>query len=91
MRSVVVFVVLAMAAAACAGMNPDVKIYVSFDPSGSPVHSIETELYTACDTYIVLSDLDGGTAEVALRLSNPTLEYPGVLVALSFQPMWWGP
>ena len=91
MRTAVVLVILAVAATACAGTNPGVKIYVSFDLYGPPVHSIETELYTVCDAYIFLSDLDGGSWQVVFRLNSLMEDYPGVFATLSFVPIWWGP
>jgi len=75
--------VLLLACTACAGGNPDARIYIDFDPPGY-VHEISPELYTTIEADIYLDQLDEGMESVSFRLTDVQAEYPGVFASPSF-------
>ncbi len=84
---IVMCVVLITSLAAVAGQNPNVRVYVSFDPDAY-VPSIVPELYTTFSGYIVMDCLGtvgqaGGMSWMALR----TEITPGFSSVVSFAPL----
>ncbi len=90
LRLAAVALVVGMASAAVAGGNPEVTIYVSFDPAGAPVHALEPQPYTTVNAYVCLGNIDEGVSAVALKLSNALMEYPAVVVTQSWVFLWPG-
>jgi len=89
-RMMVVVIVAGLASAAVAGGNPEVSLYVSFDPTGAPVHTFQAEPYTSVRAYICVANVDEGVGAVALKLSDALAEYPGVVATQSFVFQWPG-
>ncbi len=73
-RCAISLLVLLLASAALAGLNPDVRIYLDFDPPNG-VTRIDPEPYSLFDVYVVLDCLGagGGLLATALALER-TLE-----------------
>lgn len=71
-----------LAGVAHAGGNPDVRIYVDFDPPNY-AHSISPEPYTTVEAYICLDNLGIGFDSVSLGLTDLSAEYPGSCVSPS--------
>ena len=72
--------VVALASGAYAGGNPDVRIYIDFDPTDY-VHSIEPLIYTMFDAYVCLDTVVGGVACVSFAMNDPVASCPGVVAA----------
>jgi hypothetical protein len=69
--------VVMLVGTAHAGGNPDVRIYIDFDPPNY-AHSISPEPYTAVEAYICLDNLGIGFDSVSLALTDLSVEYPGL-------------
>ena len=72
------------------GTNPEVTIYLSFDPTGAPVHERDTsgDIYHMVDVYVCLGNVEGGAAGVTFRLSNLMEEYPGLVGGMNYYGVW---
>jgi hypothetical protein len=87
-RFLAVCLVALLPIAARAGGNPDVRIYVSFDPSGAYVHHLEEPTpYTTISAYICLDMIEDGVTSLAFRMENPTHACPGVLATAGYVPL----
>ena len=84
-RLVIVGLALGLACTASAGGNPDVRIYIDFDPPNY-VHSIEPELYTTITACVCLDSLAEGMTCVSLRMNDMFEDCPGVFAPPSWQP-----
>ena len=82
-RLLVVSVVVALTCTAQAGGNPDVRVYIDFDPPNY-VHEIEAELYTTIDAYVCLDSIGEGFTAVSFALSDPLADCPGVVATAAW-------
>ena len=86
-RTAIAGIILIAAVTAMGGENPDVRLYVDFDPPNY-VHGIEPELYTSYDAYICVDCLgteqsEGGIEEIYFRV-----DVTGSIYSLvSFSPL----
>ncbi|MCK4513140.1 hypothetical protein KAW64_15440 [bacterium] len=67
-----------LAPSAFAGANPDVRIYIDFDPPNY-VHEFTPELYTQFRAYVCLDSAPGGVTSVSFGVNDLLEEYPGVV------------
>jgi hypothetical protein len=84
-RAVIAVSILAAASAAWSGGNPDVRIYIDFDPPNY-VHECTPEPYQTFNAYVCLDQLDSGMIAVSFRLNDVMVDCPGV-----FAPPQWVP
>ena len=77
-RFAIAGLVIALACVAHAGGNPDVRIYIDFDPPNY-VHEITPEQYTSFDAYVCLDQIGEGVLCASFALSDLTEECPGVI------------
>jgi hypothetical protein len=75
--------VLALSVAAFGGGNPCVRAYIDFDPPNK-VHEIVPTAYTTIRAYVCFDCLDLGLTVVVFMLSDPSVDYPGVVSPPSF-------
>ena len=75
--------VVVLASGVSAGGNPDVRMYIDFDPPNC-VHSVTTELYTDLYGYVCLDHTQEGVTCVSFRLTNMLEDYPGVFATQSW-------
>jgi hypothetical protein len=89
MRNVLIGVmVLAMAAFASAGNNPDVYAYISFDAAGDEGVTTATPAgYTTVSAYVCLGNVPGGMTTISFLLKNVTAGCPGVMATQAFVPL----
>ena len=85
-RLLVVGLVVVLACTAYAGGNPNVRMYIDFDPPNY-VHELMPVPYTVCSVYVCLDQLDTGIICVSFRLTDLVAEYPGVFVAPAWAPL----
>jgi len=102
MHRVLAVALLAMlVSVAHSGGNPDVRMYIDFDPPNY-VQEITPELYTGFSAYVCVDQLGEGMTSIAFRLSDITEVVPPVTVPPSFnlilpwpRPItcipWWPP
>lgn len=84
-RLLVAAALVAVACSAYAGGNPDVRIYIDFDPPNY-VHAIEAQLYTTIEAYVCLDNVGEGVTSVSFAMNDPSSDCPGVVVAPSWVP-----
>ncbi len=73
------------ACTAYAGGNPDIRIYVDFDPPNY-VHEIDAEIYTVVEAYVCLDQVGEGITSVSLAMNDPSEDFPGVVVVPTWAP-----
>ena len=67
-----------LACIAHAGGNPDIRIYIDFDPPNY-AHSVQPEVYTSVEAYVCLDQIGEGVSSIAFGLSDVAVDCPGVL------------
>ena len=83
-RLIAAGLVVALVCTAHAGGNPDVRIYIDFDPPNY-VHEIPAPaLYTTIEAYVCLDQLDEGVMLLSFRMDDPLEACPGVFATASF-------
>lgn len=75
--------VLALACNAQAGGNPDIRVYIDFDPPNY-VHEIEAEIYTVVEAHVCLDRIGDGFTSISFAMNNPAADCPGVVAAASY-------
>jgi hypothetical protein len=85
-RLLAVILAVALACAAHAGGNPDIRIYIDFDPPNY-VHEIQPELYTTIQAYVCVDNVGDGVGSVSFRMNDFLAQYPGVFAAPSWMPL----
>ena len=80
--------VAVMVSSVSAGGNPDVRIYIDFDPPNY-VHSIEPEVYTAARAHVCLDQIGDGVSSVSFRLPDLATDCPGVFAPASWVCNWY--
>ena len=81
--------VLAIASATLAGGNPDVRIYIDFDPPNY-VHEVYPEQYTNVEAYVCLDHVGEGVTSVSFRMDDPVTACPGVTATSFWYSMFPG-
>ena len=89
-RLLVVVALVSLACSAHAGGNPDVRIYIDFDPPNY-VHEIEPAPYTTIDAYVCLDEIGEGLTAVSFMLSYPPIDCPGVVATAAWVSYWITP
>jgi hypothetical protein len=89
-RLLVIVALVALACSARAGGNPDVRIYIDFDPPNY-VHETEAELYTTIEAYVCMDSIGEGVTSVSFAMNDPSEDFPAVVAALSFTQYWMPP
>lgn len=90
MRVAIAGLVVALACGAWAGGNPDVRIYIDFDPPNY-VHEIQPELYSIPRAYVCLDRVGGGVAAISFAMNDPLATCPGVLAAATWTSYIFSP
>jgi hypothetical protein len=75
--------IVAMAAVAFAGGNPNVKGYIDFDPPNR-VHEAMPAAYTTVNAYICFGDLGMGLTSASFRVTDVMAACPGAFAPPSF-------
>ena len=88
-RLLVAGLVIMLTCTAHAGGNPDIRIYIDFDPPNY-VHEIAPEPYTSFDAYVCLDQVDEGVTCVALGLTDLREEHASVIGADSWTALFPG-
>ena len=78
-----------LACSAHAGGNPDIRIYIDFDPPNY-VHEIMPEQYTTFDAYVCLDQVGEGVTCASFRLPDLVEECPGVIATGSWTILMHG-
>ena len=100
-RLLVLGLVVLLASSAHAGGNPDIRIYIDFDPPDY-VHAVQPAQYTTVSAYVCLDQLGEGVKSIAFRTNDLEDDYPGVCAAANFVVLlpglhgitnipWWDP
>ena len=80
--------VVVLASVVSAGGNPDVRIYIDFDPPNY-VHELPAPTpYTTIHAYVCLDQLDEGVTMLSFRMDDLMEACPGVFAALSFDRLF---
>jgi len=82
-RLLIVALLVAFASSAYAGGNPDIRIYVDFDPPNY-VHEATPELYTTIEAHICMDMIGEGFSSVSFRMEDPLIVCPGTMAPPSF-------
>ena len=83
-RLLAVGFVLLVACAAQAGGNPNVRVYIDFDPPNY-VHELPAPTpYTTIDAFVCLDHLDEGVMMLSFRMDDLLQSCPGVMAPPSF-------
>ena len=82
-RLLVGALLVAIAGSASAGGNPDVRIYVDFDPPNY-VHEFTPDLYTITEAHICMDMIGEGLSSVSFRMEDPLSVCPGTMAPPSF-------
>ena len=84
MKRLLAMALLALfASSARAGGNPDIRIYIDFDPPNY-VHEITAAPYTTVEAYVCLDTIGEGFTCISFRMEDPSTACPGTLVAPGF-------
>ncbi len=82
-RLLAVGLTVALACSANAGGNPNVRVYIDFDPPNY-VHETTPEPYATVEAYVCMDHLDSGMTTISFRVTDFGAEFPGV-----FAPPGW--
>ena len=86
-RLAIVALVVAVACTGHAGGNPDVRIYIDFDPPNY-VHEIQPEIYTPFEAYVCLDNVVDGITCVSFRMNDPLVDCAGVSAVATWVPLF---
>ena len=81
--------IVLLVSTAHAGSNPDVRIYIDFDPPNY-VHGVAPEPYEMFDAYVCMDQVGGGVMTVSFRVTDLMLEYPGMVGTQSWTQLFPG-
>ena len=82
-RLLILTLVLLLSGSAHAGGNPDVRMYIDFDPPNY-VHEIAPPPYTVVTAYVCMDQLGEGFYFVSFDMQDPSSVCPGVVSP----PIW---
>ncbi len=88
-RLLIVALMLAVACAAFAGGNPDIRAYFDFDPPNY-VHEVHPALYTDVEAYLCLDYLGEGVTLIYFRMANPVEACPGTVLSAAWIQVFAG-
>ena len=80
-RLLAVGLTVALACSANAGGNPNVRVYIDFDPPNY-VHETTPEPYATVEAYVCMDHLDSGMTTISFRVTDFVAEFPGVFPRL---------
>ena len=81
-RLAIAGLIIAVAFVAQAGGNPDVRIYIDFDPPNR-VHDCMPAAYQELSAYVCLGNLDSGLLGLSFGINDVQAEYPGVFASVT--------
>jgi hypothetical protein len=84
-RLLAIVALVALACSAYAGGNPDIRIYIDFDPPNY-VSEIEADIYTMIDAYVCMDSIGEGMTGVSFAMNDPSVDFPGVVVVPTWSP-----
>jgi len=82
-RLIAAGVILSLACGAQAGGNPDIRMYIDFDPPNY-VHEVQPELYTTFEAHVCIDRIGEGVSVVSFAMNDVTEDCLGVVAAPSF-------
>ena len=86
-RLLMIGLVAVLSCTAWAGGNPDVRIYIDFDPPNY-VHEYTPQPYETLNAYVCLDQLDDGATAIAFRMNDVLEECPGVFAPPGWSTTW---
>jgi len=82
-RLIAAGVILSLACSAHAGGNPDIRMYIDFDPPNY-VHEVQPELYTTFEAHVCIDRIGEGVSAVCFAMNDLSEDCLGVVTPPSF-------
>ena len=81
--------VAVLVSGAAAGGNPDVRVYIDFDPPNY-AHEMVPVPYETFDAYVCMDNVEGGVTTVSFRVTDLVAEYPAVFATQNWTQLFPG-